>query len=41
MKEASNLPKPTFFENRVMVSFQNSFKTLKSVLLLTKKIFML
>ncbi len=38
---APNLPKPTITENKLLASFQNTLKLLKSVLSLTKKVFML
>jgi len=41
MNTAPNLPKPTFFENKFLAGFQKTFKLLKNILTLTKKIFML
>jgi len=39
--EASNLPKPTLFESKLWSSFHNTFRLLKNMLTLAKKIFML
>lgn len=39
--EASNLPKPTLFGNKLWEDVQNTFEFIKNVFILFKKIFML
>lgn len=41
MNSMTNLPRSTFFENKLFESVQKTLRLLKEILMLTKKIFML